>query len=496
MTSTSTGTHTPDVLSDSNPARGFTTLWPHGDEARFAPMIPLNTDRPLKNPSVVTPALIVINLLVALGFAVAGDQADDLWKQLELRPSDPRLWQFVTYQFLHAGMLHLLGNMLFLWVFGQSVEDRLGRAAFVAFYLTGGVLAGIAHVLTEPVAGVVGASGAIAAVTGAFLALFPYTRIRILWIFLVIGVFEIPSLWFLGFSFARDVISQFRGDGGVAYSAHVAGNLFGCAVGLGLLSLRLLPREPYDLFTLVSHWYRRRRFRRIAHRGYDPWLGVRRGKPSAWRKSFGRDRDTDSERPPRQQMTQNNGESAGASAGSGDPVSSTAAATGDAPALARVDSPDGTPDPEARGSFSADDAASPELVNDPSYAARDAVSQLIESGKYEEATAAYLRLISEYPQAILGRQALLDVANTLFRSGRHAQAADAYERYLTAYPTEDSKGQVRLVYGLLLVRYLGRPMDAHAPLREALGRLHQQSDTDLATALLRESGYTNPTEGQ
>ncbi|MBL1216284.1 MAG: rhomboid family intramembrane serine protease [Planctomycetes bacterium] len=443
-------------------------------------MIPLNTDRPLKTTSIVTPALIVVNLLVTLAFVVGGEPLEDVQHALMLQPLKPKLWQFVTYQFLHGGLMHLLGNMLFLWVFGQSVEDRLGRIAFLGFYLTGGILAGIAHVLTEPVSPVVGASGAIAAVTGAFLALFPHTKIRILWLFIIIGVFEIPSLWFIGFSFARDVFSQLRGGGEIAYSAHIAGNVFGCAVGLGLLFFRLLPREPYDLFTLVSHWYRRRRFRRIAERGYDPWAGVRRGKPSAWKKSRGKKEEAGSE------------SSVGAEA--------TPADRSDRPRT-QVPVQDGSSQPgddhsaEQSIPTRAEHDEAEALIPTPEQVAREALGELLEAGRYEAAADAYVQLMTDFPKAALGHKALLDVANTLFRTGQHQEAAAAYGRFLSSYPTEDPKGQVRLVYGLLLVRYVGRPADAQTPLIEAIGRLHQQSDLDLAEALLKESGYVKPAEG-
>src|SRR5690606_30503901 len=97
-----------------------------------------------------------------------------------LNPRAPELHQFLSYQFLHASWLHLLGNMLFLYVFGNSVEDRLGRAAYLLFYLAGGVMAGVGHAWLEA-APVLGASGAVAGVTGAFLALFPLSNITVVY---------------------------------------------------------------------------------------------------------------------------------------------------------------------------------------------------------------------------------------------------------------------------------------------------------------------------
>ena len=96
-----------------------------------------------------------------------------------LQPQAPQLHQFFSCMFLHADTVHLLGNMVFLWVFGSAVNDKLGHAGYAAFYLAGGVIAGVGYVLLSGVAPALGASGAIAAVTGAFLVLFPRVRVTL-----------------------------------------------------------------------------------------------------------------------------------------------------------------------------------------------------------------------------------------------------------------------------------------------------------------------------
>ena len=137
----------------------------------------------------------------------------------------------VTSMFLHGSLLHLLGNMWFLWIFGNNIEDRLGHLRFVAFYLFGGVFATAAHYAVQPssTVPVVGASGAIAAIMGAYALWFPNAPVRtIVFYFLR----DISAKWFLGIWF---VTQFFTGtDSGVAWMAHVGGFLFGAIVGLVL----------------------------------------------------------------------------------------------------------------------------------------------------------------------------------------------------------------------------------------------------------------------
>ena len=148
--------------------------------------------------------------------------------------------------FLHGSLLHIGGNMLFLWVFGNNIEDRLGIPAYLAFYLAAGLAATAAHVLVQPnsTIPVVGASGAIAGVMGAYLVLFPNVRIRSLIILIFLVFFrDIAAKWLLGFWF----VSQFftNPNEGVAWVAHVGGFAFGALVAL-LLRDRLRPAPTPD----------------------------------------------------------------------------------------------------------------------------------------------------------------------------------------------------------------------------------------------------------
>ncbi|HUQ40372.1 MAG TPA: rhomboid family intramembrane serine protease [Acidimicrobiales bacterium] len=136
--------------------------------------------------------------------------------------------------FLHGGLLHLGGNMLFLWIFGNNIEDVFGKVGYLAFYLIGGLVATLAHIAVQPSSTVplVGASGAIAAVMGAYLVLFPNAQIRTLFIFIFILFRDVRAKWLLGFWF----VSQFFTNPaeGVAWMAHVGGFVFGVLVGLVL----------------------------------------------------------------------------------------------------------------------------------------------------------------------------------------------------------------------------------------------------------------------
>ena len=157
----------------------------------------------------------------------------------------------LTSMFLHGSVLHLLGNMLYLWIFGNNIEDRLGRPGFVLFYLAGGLAAVLAQVAIDPRSQqpLIGASGAIAAVLGAYLVLYPGARILSL---VFLGFFyqliPVPALVVLGFWFVLQIVDGFTSlggpsanAGGVAFFAHIGGFALGLVVGV-LIRLRRQPR--------------------------------------------------------------------------------------------------------------------------------------------------------------------------------------------------------------------------------------------------------------
>ena len=201
-------------------------------------MIPLRDVIPSRTTPGVTIALIVLNVVFYLLQLVLTDQERDaVLIGFGLVPAYFSLLNAFTAMFVHGGFAHLAGNMLFLWIFGDNVEDRLGHVRFVVFYLACGVVAALSQALLNPesLVPMVGASGAIAGVMGAYLVLYPHSRVLMLFPFPVF-LFELPAvvflvIWFLiqflnGVNqlpiFEHDAIS-----GGVAFWAHVMGFVAG-----------------------------------------------------------------------------------------------------------------------------------------------------------------------------------------------------------------------------------------------------------------------------
>jgi membrane associated rhomboid family serine protease len=249
-------------------------------------IIPLGTDRSLRRPPVITWTLLGMNTAIFLTMAALartqGDAAaNNIMNIFQLRGEGPAWHTFITYQFLHAGFLHLLGNMLTLWVFGPNVEDRFGRFGFIGLYLGTGVLAGLAHVLFER-APVVGASGAIAGITGAYLVLFPRTSIKIFYFFLLIGIAWIPAWMFIVFAIAKDFVLTGLGWGGnVATLAHLGGYATGFGVSMLLLSTRVIQPEGWDLFSITRQAKRRQDFRAAAEEAAANARRTQRGVDNA-----------------------------------------------------------------------------------------------------------------------------------------------------------------------------------------------------------------------
>ena len=199
--------------------------------------------------------------------------------QFMLKGDRPYLWQFVSYAFLHGGIMHILGNMYFLYLFGNNVNDKLGHVGYMCFYLAGAVFSGVGHTLmsSNPV---LGASGAVAAVTGAYLVLFPQTLITVLYWFIFIGTMEVPALYFIAFKLIiwDNMIESRLAPSTIAYGAHLAGYVFGIAAIVGLLATGLVSGGTYDLWAMIKRWNRRRRYRDVVSSGYDPFSGQTKSK--------------------------------------------------------------------------------------------------------------------------------------------------------------------------------------------------------------------------
>jgi membrane associated rhomboid family serine protease len=247
-------------------------------------LIPIGTDRPLRRPPLVTPVLIGVNIAIFLCQAIL-EKSDPVAYQRLLEPllisgAGFRAWQLVTYAFLHAGWWHLLGNMLVLWVFGPNVEDRLTRGGFIAFYLVGAAISGGTHALLQDNPAL-GASGAISAITGAYIVLFPRTNIRCVLFIIIIGIFNIPAWIFIVFAIGKDLVFVTAANDNVARFAHLGGYAYGIIVSLFLLWRHLLSREPYDLFTIGRQAYRRRQLKdaSVSRARVEATTGVRRVGP-------------------------------------------------------------------------------------------------------------------------------------------------------------------------------------------------------------------------
>lgn len=238
-------------------------------------MIPFKDNNPTETYPYTTIAIIGLNGIAFIYEIALGDAVEDLILHYGVVPvkvifffSSPSLdpeavidtfLPFLTSMFLHGGPIHILGNMLYLWVFGDNIEDRLGRFKFVGFYLLCGIMASAVHVVTNPTIGVpcIGASGAIAGILGAYMITFPGARVLCI---IPIGFFwpvvELPAVVVLGFWF---VIQFFNGaaaftsttdaGGGVAWWAHIGGFVFGMAL------IRVLPNIRFP--TINTRWYRK-----------------------------------------------------------------------------------------------------------------------------------------------------------------------------------------------------------------------------------------------
>jgi membrane associated rhomboid family serine protease len=226
-------------------------------------MFPLRDENPTHGTPVVTVTLIIVNVLVffyQLSLGPAGIEpfvlrfgaipaevvsGANLDVSLGLHP----YLSVVSSMFLHGGFGHLLGNMWFLWIFGDNIEDFLGHLGFLAFYLATGVAATLAHVLTsaDSTIPLVGASGAISGILGAYIVLHPHIRVKTL---IVLGFFwnvvYVPALFFLGLWFLMQILGGFQPGGQVAYGAHVGGFLAGIPLILLCSRRKGRPHARYE----------------------------------------------------------------------------------------------------------------------------------------------------------------------------------------------------------------------------------------------------------
>jgi membrane associated rhomboid family serine protease len=393
--------------------------------------LPLRTDAPLRTTPYMNWALIVVNVLVWVAQAVfsrhLGETELPWYYKYMLNAGAPDVLTFITYGFLHANAMHIIGNMLFLYIFGNNVNDKMGHIGYLAFYLSSIAFSGIFYCLWQSDGNCLGASGGVSAIVGAYLVLFPRSSVTVLfWFFL--SAFEIPSIWFVAAFFLKDIIGL-SGTSEVAHSAHIGGTLFGFFVCTILLAFSLLPRDQFDIVALIKQWNRRRQYRDAVNAGWNPYAGI---APQA-RGPF---------RPP--------------------PVAGGWVAT--------------PPVPEAPL-----DPRQQQILD-----LRARITQAITNHNLAQAANLYLELKAIDPQSVLARQSQLDIANQLASEQRYVQAAEAYETFLRTYPKYEQTEQLELMLGIILSRFLKQPARAREYLLRASAKLMDENARQMARAELEQ----------
>ncbi len=407
--------------------------------------LPIRTDGPQRLTPYVNYGLVALNVLVFVLTDVIGGTNGSLGESLkhrfDLDPGQLELTQFFTYQFLHGDLMHLLGNMWFLWLFGNSVNSKMGHLPYLLFYLAAGVFSGMGFVSTASLLDTcIGASGAIAGVTTAYLVLFPHSRVTVLYWFWLIGVWHIRALYVIVLKiivYDNILMPSLSGGGGavqVAYSAHLAGYLFGFSVCMLLLLIRALPRDQYDILALIKRSYQRQQFKAAMA---DPNAQARA--------TYGRVARPVATRTGRPVVVPTN------------PADE---------ALIRI---------------------------------RAEVSELVAKGDYTTAADRYETLVSRDPDQCLPRRSMLAVANQLMTLGRYPQAAAAYEKHLKVYPTGSDTLQIKFMLGLIYAKYLEQHEEAEGLLKECADHLTDPQQKEQAAqwlgTVLAALGRSPSTEG-
>ncbi|NLW36063.1 MAG: rhomboid family intramembrane serine protease [Syntrophorhabdus aromaticivorans] len=216
-------------------------------------MIPLRDNIAARTPPIITACIVFVNILIFgwMSFALTGPEGQAVYRYYGLVPRELSVslstrWDLAPYNvltvfssmFLHGGVIHLVGNMLYLWIFGNNVEDAMGHKRFIVFYLLSGIIAALFQFLYDPFSNIpmIGASGAVSGILGAYLVLFPYARIKtLLFIVIFIKIVEIPAIVLLTIWFFMQIL--YLGHGGVAWYAHIGGFVF------GLVTVKLFSRK-------------------------------------------------------------------------------------------------------------------------------------------------------------------------------------------------------------------------------------------------------------
>ncbi len=375
-------------------------------------IIPLRTDIPVRGTPLANYALVAANFLAFLIFdrhLFAGESLGNFKLHvLTLDAGMPQWWQFFSYQFMHGDIWHLGGNMLFLWVFGNSVNSKLGNLPYLLFYLAAGAFAGWGFAINHD-ASLMGASGSIAAITTTFMVLFPRSRILFLFWFFIITMFELPSLWVIVFKIVLwdNVLAPRLVGGGtsVAYEAHLFGYFYGFAATIIMLLFGVLSRDQFDLLAVLKRWNQRRSF----------------------------------------------------AAAMSDPQ---ARARGQYGTVARAV----TVDPNKKHELE----ARLDRIADLRGKIHDGLST---PAGAQAAVDHYEQLMLLSPDQCLPRQQQLDIARLLYSQNKPPQAAAAFEEYLKHYPKGKENDEARLLVGIIYARDLSQYQAAEGHLKLALESL-------------------------
>jgi membrane associated rhomboid family serine protease len=389
--------------------------------------LPIRTEAPVQARPIANYALIGVNLAVWLVFEIfLRQQGESLKARGMLHTWSPQVWEFITYQFLHAsGWQHIAANMLFLYVFGNAVNSKMGNPGYVLFYISGGVAAAIGFTWLNQDALLVGASGAVAAVTTAYLVLYPRSNVTVLYfIFFFWGVVQVPSMILISVKiiFWDNILTPRLmppGVSNVAYSCHLAGYLFGLSISMILLWVRGLPRDQFDLMAIWQRRLRRRAFAE-AYRGSD---GASQGQ-------YGR--------------------------------------------VAR----------KAYDNSNFSDQSSDGSLESEIMEIRGKISEAFSRRDVSAAADGYAELRRLDGGQILPFRQQIDVANQLMSSSAYNAAAEAYEDSLRVYPNMDDAEQIHLLLGILYGRYLSRPEDAKSHLETACEDLADPNQIQMAKDIL------------
>ncbi len=379
-------------------------------------LIPIRTESEIRRTPLVNYVLLGANVFFFLLFqGVLRGKPMELFtaQHLAFHADAPAFHQFFTYQFLHADIMHLLGNMLFLWVFGNSVNAKMGNGPYLVFYLAGGIFAAWGFALfTSGPTHLIGASGAIAAVTTAYLALFPRAHVTVLvWLFIFIHFFQMPAMILIGLKIIvwdNVIMPSLGGQGAVAHSAHLAGYLFGFSSALGMLLIRAIPRDQFDILALWKRWNQRRDF---ATAMKDP----------------------------------------------------AAAAQAQYGSVARVAPADPQQDAIDEQCF--------DQISD----LRSRIAGKIEQRDTAAAADLYEQLVAIDARQGLSEHDQLQIAREFYGTGRPAQAAAAFERYVDCYAHSIEAGNVRLLLGIIYARDLRQYEVADKHLTQSLAALRDQA---------------------